>query len=91
VGSNFCGYWPVFKVFADASKHAHYTLYMYNRTHFTGLIFADSRFSAKTVKIGPHDNFPLYGNVVGTYNMQGLQFHFLAGPLSQYFNVSSMH
>jgi hypothetical protein len=42
-------------IFADASDHAHYTLY--NRTYFTGLIFADSRLSAKTAKIGPHENF----------------------------------
>jgi hypothetical protein len=46
-------------IFADANDHAHYTLY--NRTYFTGLIFADSRLSAKIVKIGLHENFPLYG------------------------------
>jgi hypothetical protein len=53
VGSNFRG-WPVFKslIFADAS-----VITLYNRTYFTGLIFADSRLSAK---IGPHENFPLY-------------------------------
>ena len=50
---SFCGL-----IFADAHHHAHYTLY--NRTYFTGLIFADSRLSAKTVKIGPLENFPLY-------------------------------
>jgi hypothetical protein len=41
-------------IFADAFDHAHYT-------YFTGLIFADSRSSAKSTKIGPHENFPLYG------------------------------
>jgi hypothetical protein len=51
---SFCGL-----IFADASDHAHYTLY--NRTYFAGLIFADSRSSAKSTKIGPHENFPLYG------------------------------
>jgi hypothetical protein len=49
-------------IFADASDHSHYTLY--NRAYFTGLIFADSRLSAKTTKIGPHENFPLYGTLV---------------------------
>jgi hypothetical protein len=44
-------------IFADAGDHhAHYTLY--NRTYF-----ADSRLSAKTAKIGPHENFPLYGSI----------------------------
>jgi hypothetical protein len=42
--------------FADVYDLAHYTLY--NRAYFVGLIFADSRLSAK---IGPHENFPLYG------------------------------
>ncbi len=45
-------------IFADACDHAHYTLY--NHTYFADLIFADSRLSAKTSKIGPHENFPLY-------------------------------
>jgi hypothetical protein len=43
-------------IFADACDHAHYTLH--NRTYFAGLIFADSRLS---LKIRPHENFPLYG------------------------------
>jgi hypothetical protein len=43
-------------IFADACDHAHYT--PYNRT-----FFADSRLSTKTAKIGPHDNFPLYGSM----------------------------
>jgi hypothetical protein len=46
-------------IFADACDHVHYTLH--NRTYFAGLIFADSRLSAKTTKIRPHENFPLYG------------------------------
>jgi hypothetical protein len=46
--------------FAEAGDHAYYTLY--NRTYFAGLIFADSRLSAKTTKIRPHENFPLYGS-----------------------------
>jgi hypothetical protein len=41
-------------IFADAWEHAHNTLY--NRTYF-----ADSRSSTKNEKIGPHENFPLYG------------------------------
>ncbi len=45
---------------ADVNDHAHYTLY--NRTYFAGLIFTDSRLSAKTAKIEPHENFPLYGS-----------------------------
>jgi hypothetical protein len=49
-------------IFADAGDHAHYTLY--NRTYFAGLIFADSRLSAKTTKIRPHENFPLYGILI---------------------------
>ena len=46
-------------IFADARTHTHYTLY--NRAYFAGLIFADNRLSAKTTKIGLHENFPLYG------------------------------
>ena len=49
-------------IFADVRTHAHYTLY--NRAYFAGLTFADSCLSAKTTKIGPHENFPLYGNTV---------------------------
>jgi hypothetical protein len=48
-------------IFADVGDYAHYTLY--NRTYFVGVIFADSRLSVKTAKsakIGPHENFPLY-------------------------------
>ena len=29
--------------------------------YFVDLIFIDSSLSAKTMKIGPHENFPLYG------------------------------
>jgi hypothetical protein len=47
-------------IFADAGDHAHYTLY--NCIYFAGLIFADSRLSAKTTKIRPHENFLLYGS-----------------------------
>ena len=43
-------------IFADVHDHAHYTLY--NLSYFTGLIFA---VSLKTAKIGPLENFPLYG------------------------------
>ena len=46
-------------IFTDVRHHAHYTLY--NHTYFAGLIFADSRLSTKTAKIGPLENFPLYG------------------------------
>jgi hypothetical protein len=46
-------------IFADVGDYAHYTLYY--RTYFAGLIFADSRLSAKTTKIRPHENFLLYG------------------------------
>jgi hypothetical protein len=38
-------------IFVDANNHAHYTLY-----NLAGLIFVDSRLSAKTVKIGSHEN-----------------------------------
>ena len=48
-------------IFADAHTHAHYTLY--NCAYFAGLILADSRLSAKTAKIGPLENFPLYGKI----------------------------
>ena len=47
-------------IFADALTHAYYTLY--NCAYFAGLIFADISLSSKTAKIGPHENFPLYGN-----------------------------
>ena len=46
VGSNL--------IFADAHTHTHYTLY--NRAYFM-----DSSLSARTTKIGPPENFPLYG------------------------------
>jgi hypothetical protein len=36
-------------IFTDASDHAHHILH--NHTYFAGLIFADSRLSAKTTKI----------------------------------------
>jgi hypothetical protein len=49
-------------IFTDASDHAHYALY--NCTYFTCLIFAVSRLSAKTAKIGPHKNFSLYGSTL---------------------------
>ena len=48
-------------IFADAHTRAHYILY--NRAYFAGLIFANSRLSAKTAKIGHHENFPLYGTL----------------------------
>ena len=57
MGSNFRGL-----IFADAHTHAHYTLY--SRAYFVGLIFTDSCLSAKTTKIGPHENFPLYGMIL---------------------------
>ena len=43
-------------IFTDACTHAHYVLY--NQTYFAGLIFAVRHSSAK---IGPHENFLLYG------------------------------
>ena len=52
-------------IFADARTHAHYTLY--NRAYFAGLIFADSSLSAK---IGPHENFLLYGIVCTSMSRQ---------------------
>ncbi len=48
-------------IFVDSCDHAHYILY--NRTCFVGLIFADSRLSAKTMKIGSYENFLLYGTL----------------------------
>ncbi len=52
-------------IFADAGDHAHYTLYKH--TYFVGQIFVGSRLSMKTEKIGPHENFPLYGSFIETY------------------------
>jgi hypothetical protein len=46
-------------IFADAHHHVHV---LYNRAYFAGLIFADSRLSAKTAKIGPLEKFSLYGS-----------------------------
>jgi hypothetical protein len=63
--------------FANAHDLAHYTLY--NRAYFAGLIFADSRFSPKTAKIGPHKNFTLYSIVMGLADLEG---HFLWIPLT---------
>jgi hypothetical protein len=37
-------------IFANSHDHAHYTLY--NHAYFAGLIFADSRLSARTAKTG---------------------------------------
>ena len=38
--------------------HSHYV--PYNQTYFAGLIFTVRQSSAKTTKIRPHNNFPLY-------------------------------
>ena len=60
MGSNFAdGQSSKFSWFKDACDHAHCTLH--NRIYFASLTFADSRPSAKTAKIKPHENFPLYG------------------------------
>ena len=45
-------------IFADACDHAHCTLH--NRAYFVGLVLAVSLLSAKTAKIQPLKNFPLY-------------------------------
>jgi hypothetical protein len=60
MGSNFRIF--TYDVFADACDHAHYT-----RTYFAGLMFADGRVSAKTAKIGPHENRSCY--TVYTYTV----------------------
>ena len=46
-------------IFTDA--HGLTITCMYKRAYFMGLIFADCRLTAKTAKIGPLENFPLYG------------------------------
>ena len=46
-------------IFVDGCTHAHYVLY--NQAYFMGLIFTVCRLSVKTAKIGPLENFPLYG------------------------------
>ena len=46
-------------IFADALIYTHCVLYI--RAYFAGLIFVVRRLSVKTAKIGPHENFPLYG------------------------------
>jgi hypothetical protein len=51
-------------LFTDACNHT-----LYSRAYFMSLIFADSRLSAKTVKIGPHENFPLYGSYMYVCNL----------------------
>ena len=56
-------------IFTDVYDHAHYTLY--NRAHFMGLMFVVDRSSAKTTKIGPLKNFPLYGTAVFQGWIQG--------------------
>ena len=43
-------------IFADVQDHA-----IYKHAYFTGLIFALHESTMKTVKIGPRENFPLYG------------------------------
>ena len=65
VAGNFCGIqfsWAVFYcfmglIFVDVGTHTHFVLY--NWAYFVGLIFTVRRSSAK---IGPLENFPLYGN-----------------------------
>ena len=58
-GVQFCG-WSIFTISrVNLRAHAHYALY--KRAFLTGFIFAVRRSSAKTVKIGPLENFPLYG------------------------------
>ena len=65
---NFCGvqflqtldlYHFVDLIFVEVCTHANYVLY--NRAYFAGLIFVVRRSSTKTAKIGPFENFPLYG------------------------------
>jgi hypothetical protein len=67
----------------DACNHAHYTLY--NHTYFAGLIFADSRLSAKTAKIGPCENFPLYRIIGGELYCTCLPLSFPSFSLSPRF------
>ena len=46
-------------IFTDAHTHTHYV--QCNQIYFTGLIFTVRLSSTKTAKIGPLENFPLYG------------------------------
>ena len=47
-------------IFVDAHDHAHHII-LYNCAYFVGLMFMVSRSSVKTAKIGPLENFSLYG------------------------------
>ena len=40
-------------IFVDLHTYAHYMYVLYNRTYFTGLIFAVRQSSTKTVKLDP--------------------------------------
>ena len=46
--------------FTGMRTHTHYVLY--SLAYFVGLTFTVRQSSVKTVKIGPLENFPLYGN-----------------------------
>ncbi len=70
MGSNFADGQCSKLIFVDACDHTHYTKYN-NCTYLAGLIFANSRLSTKTTKIGPHENFPLYGKSSDAYSNTG--------------------
>ena len=55
-------YYFVGLIFTDVRTPAHYVLY--NQAYFAGLIFMIRQSSAKTTKIGPLENFPLYGILI---------------------------
>ena len=52
-------------IFVDVYTYLHCALY--NRTYYVGLIFVLRQSSAKTAKIGPLENFPLYGTYMYMY------------------------
>ena len=44
---------------------------MYKRAYFMGLTFTVHESTVKTVKIGPLENFPLYGITLGLFGKGG--------------------
>ena len=55
-------YYFVGSIFAEMFTYIHYILC--NRVYFASIIFVVRQSSARTAKIGPIENFPLYGTYV---------------------------
>jgi hypothetical protein len=64
VGSNFRGMASLQKISRFNFRGCVRSCPLYTTIVYisAGLIFSDSYLSAKTTKIGPHENFPLYGS-----------------------------